>query len=105
MEAADIVVKVDVQKFSSLDFDKAQALILKGTQAAEEKAKILLPYALDQAAWNAYLAKRDARRKRVVGVVQFVRVNGTSADCSTRSRNFSSLWWANQSTRPSSTAI
>ena len=40
MEAADIVVKVDVQKFTSLDFDKAEALIQKGMQAAEEKAKI-----------------------------------------------------------------
>lgn len=80
MEAADIVVKVDVQKFTSLEFDKAEALIQQGMQAAEEKAKILQPYALDQAAWDAYVAQRDARKKGPVGIPQFVRVEGTSSD-------------------------
>ena len=78
MEAADIVVKVDVRKFTSLEFDKAEALIQKGMEAAEEKSKILLPYALDQAAWNEYVARRDARKKGAVGIPQFVRVEGTT---------------------------
>lgn len=84
MEAADI----DVQKFSSPEFDKAEALIQKGMQAAEEKAKILQPYALDQAAWNEYLAKRDARKKGAVGVLQVVRVEGTSADSEQKIETF-----------------
>jgi NTE family protein len=80
MEAADIVVKVDVQKFTSLEFNKAVALIQKGMEAAEEKSKILLPYALDQASWNEYIARREARKKGAVGIPQFVKVEGTNPD-------------------------
>jgi len=80
MEAADIVVKVDVQKFTALEFDKADALIQQGMRAAEEKAKVLQPYALDQAAWGEYLAQRDARKKGPVGIPQFVKVEGTTPD-------------------------
>ena len=80
MEAADIVVKVDVQKFTSLEFNKAEALIQQGMLAAEEKAKVLLPYALDQAAWDEYVAQRNARKKGPAGIPQFVKVEGTSTD-------------------------
>ncbi len=78
MEGADIVVKVDVQKFSAMDYNKADALIQQGMQAAEEKSKILLPYALDQAAWDQYVARRDARKINTVGVPEFVKVDGSS---------------------------
>jgi NTE family protein len=88
MEAADIVVKVDVQKFTSLAFDKAEALIQKGMEAAEEKAKILRPYALDQAAWTEYVAHRDARRKGAVGVPKFIRVEGTTTDAEQKIQTF-----------------
>jgi len=88
MEAADIVVKVDVQKFTSLEFNKAEALIQKGMEAAEEKSKILLPYALDQAAWNEYLAKRDARKRGAAGIPQFVKVEGTSPDFEQKIQKF-----------------
>jgi NTE family protein len=88
MEAADIVVKVDVQKFTSLEFDKAEALIQKGMEAAEEKSKILLPYALDQAAWNEYVARRDARKQGAVGIPQFVKVEGTTADAEQKIQKF-----------------
>src|ERR1700739_3688716 len=80
MEAADIVVKVDVQKFTTLDFEKADALIQKGMQAAEEKSKLLQTYALDDAAWNEYVTHRDARKKGAVGIPQFVKVEGTTTD-------------------------
>jgi NTE family protein len=88
MEAADIVVKVDVQKFSSLDFKKAEALIQRGMQAAEEKSKILQPFSLGQAAWAEYVAQRDARKKGAVEVPQFVRVQGTSADTEQKIQKF-----------------
>jgi NTE family protein len=78
MEAADIVVKVDVQKFTALDFDQADGLIKKGMEAAEEKAKILQPYALDQAEWDEYVARRNARKRGPVGAPQFVKVEGTT---------------------------
>ena len=88
MEDADLVVKVDVQKFNSLDYDKAEALIQQGMQAAEEKSKILLPYALDQAAWDEYVARRDARKKGPVGVPQFVKVEGGSPDANQKIETF-----------------
>lgn len=88
MELADIVVKVDVQKFTSLEFGKAEALIQKGMEAAEEKAKILLPYALDQAAWDEYLAKRDARKRGAAGIPQFVKVEGTTTDAEQKIQTF-----------------
>jgi NTE family protein len=49
-------------------------------QAAEEKSKILLPYALDQAAWDEYVKQRDARKKGAVGIPQFAKVEGSSPD-------------------------
>ena len=78
MEAADIVVKVDVQKFTALDFNQADALIQQGMEAAEEKAKILQPYVLDQAEWDEYVAHRDARKRGPVGAPQFVKVEGST---------------------------
>ncbi len=76
MEAADLVVKVDVQKFTALDFNQADALIQKGMEAAEEKSKILQPYVLNQAEWDEYVAKRDARKRGPVVAPQFVKVVG-----------------------------
>jgi len=88
MEAADIVVKVDVQKFTTMEFDKADALIQQGMQGAEEKAKFLLPYALDDAAWAEYVARRDARKQNTVGIPEFVRVEGSSNDLNQKIQNF-----------------
>ena len=88
MEAADIVVKVDVQKFTSLDFEKADALIQKGMQAAEEKSKLLETYALDEAGWKEYVARRDARKHGAVGIPQFVKVQGTNSDADQKIEKF-----------------
>ncbi len=88
MEEADLVVKVDVQNFNTLDYDKAEAIIQKGMQAAEDKAKILQPYSLDQAAWDEYVAQRNARKRGAVGVPQFVRVEGTSNNADQKIEKF-----------------
>jgi NTE family protein len=88
MEAADIVVKVDVQKFTSLEFNKAEALIQNGMEAAEEKSKILQPHSLDQAAWGEYVAQRDARKRCAVGIPQFVKVEGTTTDAEHKIEKF-----------------
>jgi len=88
MEAADIVVKVDVQKFTTMEFDKADGLIQQGMQAAEEKAKVLLPYALDQASWDEYVARRNARKQPAVGIPEFVRVEGSSDDANQKIQKY-----------------
>jgi NTE family protein len=88
MEAADIVVKVDLQKYTALEFAKAEEIIQKGMEAAEAKAKILEPYALNEAAWNEYLARRDARKRGAVGIPQFVKVAGTTPDAEQKIQKF-----------------
>jgi len=88
MEAADIVVKVDVQKFSSLDYGKAAPLIQQGLQAAQEKATVLAPYALDDAAWAEYMAGRNSRKKAAAGVPQFVKVRGAAPDATRKLEKF-----------------
>ena len=88
MEGADIVLKVDVQKFGGLDFTKADALIQRGMQAAEEKSKVLQACSLDQAAWTEYVVQRDARLRGAVGVPQFVRVQGSSVDADQKIQKF-----------------
>ena len=88
MEAADLVVNVDVRNLSTMDYDKAEVLIQKGMQAAEEKSKILLPYSLDPAAWAEYIAQRDARKKGAVGVPQFAKVDGSSTAANQKVQNF-----------------
>ncbi|MGO8984239.1 MAG: patatin-like phospholipase family protein [Terriglobales bacterium] len=88
MEAADIVVKVELQKFTALEFKKAEEIIQKGTEAAEAKSKILQPYELDQAAWDEYVAKRDARKRAAAGIPQFVKVAGTNPDAEQKITKF-----------------
>ena len=88
MEGADIVIKADVQKFTSLEYDKAEDLIEKGMEAAEEKSQILRPYSLDQAAWDEYIAQRNARKKENAGIPQFVKVEGTNSDTEQKIQKF-----------------
>jgi NTE family protein len=79
MEGADIVVKVDVSKYSSMDYDKSTALIEQGKLAIEAKEKILRPYEVSQAEWDEYIANRVAREKTFSAAPQFVTVVGTDA--------------------------
>ncbi|MFY9843870.1 MAG: patatin-like phospholipase family protein [Terriglobales bacterium] len=88
MEAADIVVKVDLQKYTSLEFNKADEMIQKGMEAAEAKAKILQPYALDQAAWDEYITHRNARKRAAAGIPQFVKVEGANTDAEKKMEKF-----------------
>ncbi len=58
MESADILLSVPVQKWGALSFDDADAIIKAGYDAAAAKAKVLLPYSVDDATWKQYLADR-----------------------------------------------
>jgi NTE family protein len=62
MNAADIVVNVPLQKFSSMDYDKADLLIKAGYDAAAANDDKLSSLSVDEAAWKLYLASRDERR-------------------------------------------
>ncbi len=76
MKDANILLKADVSKFSSADFDKSVEIIPQGEKVAESHATELERYAVDDADWNAYVAERSARRRTTVPVPQFVDVYG-----------------------------
>ena len=67
---ADVIVRVPVGKFSGADYAKANELIDAGYQAAEQSRAALLPYALDDQGWKAYLAARDLRRLAQPGLLR-----------------------------------
>jgi NTE family protein len=81
MELADILISVPLQKYGALDFDKADEIIKLGYEAAVAKAKVLLPYSVDDATWQQYLADR-ASRVRTNPVPTFVAVEGVHANLS-----------------------
>jgi NTE family protein len=79
MAGADLIVKVNLQDFTSMEYEKSLPIIAKGKEAAAEKAKVLAPYSLDDADWNAYLQHRSSRMQTIVPVPQFVKVEGVDA--------------------------
>ena len=102
MEAADLVVKVDVQKFSALDYDKADTLIQQGMQAAEEKSKILAALCSRSGCMDRVPGSARCAQERRCGHPSIRKSGGFQPPTRTKeSRNFSSLWWwASQSTLP-----
>src|SRR5215475_12601627 len=74
---ADLIVNVDLRKFTSIDYPKANTIITIGTEAAQTKEKILAPYSLDDTSWAQYLQARESRKETAVPVPQFVKVEGT----------------------------
>jgi len=88
MSGADIIVKADVQKYTTMDYQKSDELVRVGYEAAEQKAAILKPYALDDAAWAAYLADKQSRIRTKIGVPQFVKVVGVEGEATANVQKF-----------------
>jgi NTE family protein len=78
MEQADILVSVPLQKYTALDYDKADAIIKAGYDAAAAKASVLAAFSVSQEEWDQYLADRNARRK-AAPTPTFVQVAGASS--------------------------
>jgi NTE family protein len=79
MEQADILVTVPLLKYTALDYNKADAIIKAGYEAAASKATVLSAFSASEAEWEEYLAARDARRKSAP-IPKFVQVTGTSPE-------------------------
>jgi NTE family protein len=77
MELADLLVVVPLQKYTTLDYNKADAIIKVGYDAAASKATVLSTLSVSEAEWEEYLANRNSRR-RTAAIPQFVEVTGTS---------------------------
>ena len=78
MEEANILVTVPLQKYTALDYNKADAIIKAGYDAAAAKAPTLSAFSVSEAEWEQYLAIRKARRK-TAPTPTFVEVTGTSS--------------------------
>src|SRR5580698_7276084 len=76
MKDANILLKADVSKFTSGDFEQSSEIIPQGVKVAEEHAAELEKYAVSDADWQAYLAQRNARRRTHVPEPKFVDISG-----------------------------
>ncbi len=76
LKNADILLKADVSKFTSGDFEKSKDIIPQGVKVAQQHAAQLEKYALNDADWQAYVAQRNARRRKKIPVPQFIDVYG-----------------------------
>jgi NTE family protein len=81
MESADIVINPPLEGYGSLDWRRSEELAADGYRAAEAVKDKLLPLALDEQEWAAYLAAREARRRSQLPMPEFVTISGAvSAD-------------------------
>jgi NTE family protein len=78
MEMTDLLVAVPLDKYTSTDYAKADAIIQAGYDAANAKSQMLLTLKVDDATWQQYLADRKARQ-RTAPTPEFVTVKGASS--------------------------
>jgi NTE family protein len=78
LEAADLVVSVDLAGYTSADFTQGEKIMPKGYEAAARKATMLDRLSLNEADWQQYIAAREARRVRSVPTPDVVQVTGIS---------------------------
>ena len=88
MEGADLIVKADVQKYTTMDYEKSDELVKIGYESAEQKAALLQVYALDDVAWAEYLHDKNSRLRTTIGVPQFVKVVGIEGESLTNVQKF-----------------
>src|SRR5437016_810327 len=79
MEQADAVVSVHLAEFSTIDYTKSELIMQRGHEAANERARLLEAFALDNAGWEEHMRAREARKRREAPVPKFIQVEGTNA--------------------------
>ena len=78
LESADLKIAVDVQGFGSLDWRRSEELMQRGYEAAEKHRAELLPHALSDADWEAWLKGRSDRRRSTLPVPQYLSTAGVA---------------------------
>jgi NTE family protein len=76
LEAADIVVNPTLEQFGRFDWPYAETLAQEGYRATDARRDELLRYAVDDAEWQRYLARREARRRVALPIISAVDVLG-----------------------------
>ena len=74
--AADVVINVPLEKYGSLDWRRAAALIDEGYRAAEAMRDRLLPFAVSEAEFEAWRRTRQARRRKELPPPAFIDAEG-----------------------------
>jgi NTE family protein len=88
MADADLIVNVNLRAYNSLDYNKGEAIIGIGAEAAESKGLVLAPYSIDEQSWQQYLQERKARERHAVPVPQFVKVEGANPQAAVNLEKF-----------------
>jgi len=88
MAGADLIVKANVERYTTMDYDKADDLIQLGYEAAEAKAQILKTYALDSTAWAEYMREKESRIRTRIGVPQFLKLEGITGESAVNMQKF-----------------
>jgi NTE family protein len=76
---ADIIINVPLADYGSLDWRRSADLIQEGYNAAEALRAQLLPLAVSESEFAKWTAGRAARRRSLLPVPAFVRVEGFSS--------------------------
>jgi len=76
MLAADVLLRADVSKYTTLDFEQAEKIVPQGYQAAKAKAAMLGKLSLDDVEWARYRAAVEARRLAPQFTPRFVEIAG-----------------------------
>jgi NTE family protein len=74
--AADVIINVPLEKYGSLDWRRAGALIDEGYRAAEAMKDQLLPFAVSEADFEAWRRSRQARRLKELPAPTFIDAEG-----------------------------
>ena len=76
LAGADVVIDVPLAAYGSLDWRRYKELIAEGYKAAEAMRDRLLPLAVDDHAWQAWVSARTARRKTGLPTPTALSVDG-----------------------------
>jgi NTE family protein len=76
LEAADLVVSVDLAGYTSSNYGASAQIIVRGADAAEKRSQMLSKLALEEPAWQQHLELRESRRLRSSPTPVFVQVSG-----------------------------
>jgi NTE family protein len=73
---ADAVVSVPLSGYNSTDYKRRDAIMQKGYETAGEKSQLLEKFALSDLEWREFVEDREARKKTLAPVPQFIKVEG-----------------------------
>ena len=79
LPAADVILSVPLKEYGSLAWRRSDELIDEGYKAAEAMKATLLPYAVSDAQWQAWVDQRSAARRRSVPSPAFVNLQGVES--------------------------